>query len=343
MPTTNPEVISKALSVADDYFQDPNVHAVMWGRKRVNGILTGEEGVVVFVDKKLPASVVNSNDNDHIPIAKTFKIRTVENFKSVYHNVPVDVQEKPRAKIELLRIKAAAQPHYAKVFAANQNARSCWSPLVPAGAQIAPKDEDWVGTLGCPWVHQDGTIGFLTNRHVVGTKSVAGRPICQPTAQDGVVGTLHSRADMTRSGNNYVDVAFVNATNRDNRFLVNDRIIGLGRIGSTASVALGDRVHKHGRTTDLTEGVVEGLDARTRVEYEEGRLQFVNQIYVETPGSQFSQPGDSGAGVWIKTRSSVRPDSYDLVGLLFSGNEVGTFVNSVSEITKVIPGSPLTL
>ena len=105
-------------------------------------------------------------------------------------------------------------------------------------------------------------------------------------------------------------------------------LLGLGPVTGTARAELGTEVVKSGRSTRVTEGIVDGLSLSTTITYDHGPQTFHGQIHIVPRAPwprggrgavQTSEPGDSGA-LWV-TRTS---DGLKAVGLHFGGDLTGT-------------------
>lgn len=121
---------------------------------------------------------------------------------------------------------------------------------------------------------------------------------------------------------NLVDAALAKPVNEDD---VKNEINGIGVISGIKEVTLGMEVHKMGRTTGYTMGVVDQIDVTTQVSYGTNKTGvFTDQISIASVDSTpFSQPGDSGSAVLSGT---------DLVGLLFAGSDNTTIINRISNV-----------
>lgn len=89
------------------------------------------------------------------------------------------------------------------------------------------------------------------------------------------------------------------------------------------SLLLGEPVQKYGRTTALTTGTVDMINATVNVCYDQGCTlvaQFVDQLVI-SPGT-FSDGGDSGSLVVSQTGNHP-------VGLLFAGSDTATIANRI--------------
>jgi hypothetical protein len=86
-------------------------------------------------------------------------------------------------------------------------------------------------------------------------------------------------------------------------------------------------VQKYGKTTRLTIGWVDAINATVTVAYRTGTTRFVKQVLVAGRGP-FCRAGDSGS--LIVTTAGRQP-----VALLFAGTAYGyTFANPIGEVLK---------
>lgn len=204
------------------------------------------------------------------------------------------------------------------------------------------------GTLGCRLRDEQGNVYALSNNHVYANSNSAstGDNVLQPGAYDGgqdpddAVGTLFDfePIDFTILGINTIDAAIArcsletlaNATPPD----------GYGKPRSKTAVArLHQKVRKYGRTTGLTEGRVDAINATLMVLYRNPdydpdtgtggppfRLaRFAEQILV-VPGADFARPGDSGSLVVTPAKKAV--------GLLFAGSDLHTACNIIDSVLQ---------
>ncbi|MCA9739280.1 MAG: hypothetical protein KC645_16765, partial [Gemmatimonadetes bacterium] len=183
----------------------------------------------------------------------------------------------------------------------------------------------FVGTLGC--IVEDVASGdamMLTNFHVAALDNgwTVGDTIAQPGVPDGgscptdVTGTLQRAviAGTTAGGNPGVDGAVVRINGRPHRC----SILDIGDVAGTAVATNGMNVRKRGRTTELTQGVVQSVNATIVVPYGDGigDVTLHDQILIRgtpQPNGVFGLGGDSGSVV-------VNGDR-EVVGLYFAGND----------------------
>lgn len=95
-------------------------------------------------------------------------------------------------------------------------------------------------------------------------------------------------------------------------------------IGTITGITRGDLdtiIKKSGRTTGLTEGVIEQTDATVRVNFGAGKTALFTDQLIAGP---MSQGGDSGSAI-------VTTDN-DLVGLLFAGSTTSTIINRIENV-----------
>ena len=161
---------------------------------------------------------------------------------------------------------------------------------------------------------------FLTNHHV--TKVM----ISQNEDRSGKVGDIFDQPNLLGEDgkpfpnapigklarfaiNPLVDGAVIEyASNRP----FTEEIKDIGKIAGVAKATLGMKVRKRGRTTELTYGIVDGLDATTAVQG--STMIFQHQMVIvpdTTKNALFSNAGDSG--------SVVVNEQNKVVGLLFAG------------------------
>ena len=184
------------------------------------------------------------------------------------------------------------------------------------GISISALDHYAAGTLG--GLVRDRATGadmILSNWHVlvvdwwVQTRKL----ICQPGRMDNgrardVVATLSRHA--MRAG---LDAAVAKLT--DDRALVNKQL-EIGRVTGVTRAQLGMAVHKSGRTSKVTHGIVTGVDGLTRLTYR-GLQRIIRNVVTIVPAvedDRVSSPGDSGSW-WLDERTD------QVLGLHFAGGD----------------------
>ena len=228
-----------------------------------------------------------------------------------------------------------------------------------------------VGTLGARLVDSAGILYYaLSNNHIYALEGQGevDDPILQPGRVDmtdqacgstdeinnAVIGTLHAFVPIvfSRTANNRVDAAVATVHRVENETGVLVNAVGTSTpadgYGTPKSETVFDQqgfqldnlldstVQKYGRTTSLTSGTIDGINATILVRYDSGQARFVEQI--EVGGSGFSAGGDSGS--LIVTEGGNNP-----VALLFAGGSDVTFGNPIadvlSELAEVLELDPL--
>jgi hypothetical protein len=201
------------------------------------------------------------------------------------------------------------------------------------------------------YISEQGTLGaivrdnltekpmFLTNHHV--TKVM----ISEEQERGGKVGDIFDQPNLLNNDGK----PFPNATiGKLARFAINtlvdgavieyqssrpftEEILGIGKIVGTAKATLGMKVRKRGRTTELTYGIIDGIDVTTSVQGT--NIVFQNQLVIvpdKTKNAVFSNSGDSG--------SLIVNEENKAVGLLFAGvpasssNEQMTWGNHIGNV-----------
>ena len=122
---------------------------------------------------------------------------------------------------------------------------------------------------------------------------------------------------------NQVDGALARPVSSD---MVADEILELGAVTGEREAELGMEVKKSGRTTGLTTGTVQLLDASVQVGYGGEKIAlFTNQILT----TNMSQGGDSGSLL-------VDAEGNRAVGLLFAGSDQVTIHNPIGVVKDAL-------
>lgn len=134
----------------------------------------------------------------------------------------------------------------------------------------------------------------------------------------GVSGSSHRfQAVEQTPGQNRMDAAIARV---DDPNLVIPEILGIGAPTGVATIGLGDRVQKSGRTTGVTEGIVQQINVTASVDYNGRTARFTDQIIT----SGMSNRGDSGSGILDMEKRAV--------GLLFAGSGQVTLLTPLQRI-----------
>lgn len=284
-----------------DFFKYPNVVGHGLGYRIKDGKLTEELATIVLVDEKLPEVMLGPGDR--IP-------GSVDGIR------PIDVLE-----VGIIR--------------AHQR-RSRLRPA-PGGVSIGHYAIT-AGTLGVVVRDASGQRMILSNNHVLANSNGAskGDAILQPGPADG--GTLNDQIATLerwiqiafeggclpfRPGPNLVDAAL--AIPLDGADVL-DEILDIGLVQGTRLALLGQAVRKSGRTTGLTTGTIQVLDAAVKVSYgSSGTAKFEGQIIT----TAMSQGGDSGSLL-------VDGDELAAVGLLFAGSDQITIHNPINDVLSLL-------
>jgi hypothetical protein len=203
---------------------------------------------------------------------------------------------------------------------------------VPIGVSTGHPDIT-AGTIGARVT--DGTsVWALSNNHVYADQNNAsiGDEALQPGPFDGgltgvdAIGTLADFEPIviSTSANNVMDAAIAvsspallgNATPSDG--------YGTPAVASVSAVP-GMRVMKYGRTTGLTKGRVDAVNAIINVQYDAGVARFVQQVVIR---GRFSAGGDSGSLIVVERGTDARK----AVALLFAGGSGITIGNPIGAV-----------
>lgn len=299
----------------------PNVTLVGKGKKITKGLNTERDAIIIGVTRKLPVS----------------SLRKREILPLTYNGVETDV-------IEVGEIRAL---------------RTTKHRPAPGGVSIGhPKVT--AGTLGMVIRSSDARY-ILSNNHVLANSNNAqvGDPIYQPGVHDGggkddtiahledfipiefsevstcpianfianicnriaKVSNHQTRLKPMTEPVNLVDCAIALPINDED---VSDEILEIGIPRGFATIEVGDKVKKSGRTTGLNYGEVTITEATARVNYGVGVAMFADQIIT----TKLAEGGDSG--------SVVLNEENNVVGLLFAGSENITIVNDIFNVIDLL-------
>jgi hypothetical protein len=117
---------------------------------------------------------------------------------------------------------------------------------------------------------------------------------------------------------NLFDAALAMPTSPDE---VSPNIMDIGIPAGWGSAAIGDHIKKSGRTTGLTDGVVEQVQATVQVQMDLGVIAVFEDQVISNIGSD---GGDSG--------SAILNDNNEVVGLLFAGGGGSMVFNRIEHI-----------
>jgi len=333
-------------------------HGVKWS----DGQPTGQEAVLVFVTQKVPESMLPERDviprqmddgtpTDVIAVGQVSAQRQRRAAGTRREEWPGTAYTTDGIATEFLApplVEESPQPRLAEPQLLTHRMRPCPSGFSVGNARIT------AGTLGTvvydflPGAATDppesgigvpGKYYILSNNHVLADANRAqlGSSIVQPGPFDGG----HDPEDRIAILDRFVTIQFAPQIPLANHNNVVDAALGqvafqdatreqyFGRTPRAwrrrANVAVGDRVKKTGRTTNVTFGRIVAVDATIDVNYGlAGTARFRDQILT----TNISAGGDSGSLV----------TSYDdvAVGLLFAGSSAVTVVNHIENVRALL-------
>ncbi len=307
-------------AVADPPEQPPGIEKAM----EVQEVHTPS----LFNNPEVVGTAVGLDENGD-PVIKVFTLT------SQFKNIPQNLEGFP-VEVEVTGM-----------FIAHTDTTDRLPRPVPIGVSTGHPDIT-AGTIGCRARSTDDTntdVFALSNNHVYANSNDAsiGDNVIQPGTYDGgsnpedLIGILHDYQEIYFDGsNNKIDaaIAISSTDDLDNATPSDD---GYGTPSSTAiateDIAVDMSVKKYGRTTKLTYGQVDAINAEVIVCYQcngpfcfscSKPANYVDQIVI-TPGD-FSAGGDSGSLI-------VTDDSNnDPVGLLFAGSSSHTIANDINNV-----------
>jgi len=283
------KAVAKAIQRMDglrrEWLGRPGVTAVDVGYRIKNGQLTGELALRVHVERKLPDQELSKHERFNV---KGTSPKTIG-------GVPVDVIEATYVPSQL------PADVVVELDAIDRTARSA---TLAGGISVGGQRIGY-GTLGAiVWDRRDCSVNILGNWHVLARDLAAtpGEPIYQPGLGDG--GT---RLDIVAMLNRFrLDQDMDAALARLNGSRPYSRdIVGLSPVAGIEAPRVGMRVIKSGRTSGVTEGIIDGVTFSPKLVYDNNvRNNFHGQIHIHPlppwPNRDYevAQRGDSGA-VWM--------------------------------------------
>ena len=343
-----------AREQARDQLLDPaqpvsNVIGFGSGVKWTNGQPTGESAMLVFVTSKMPEMGLSNRDvvpramNDGTPtdvvaighITAQQRGPTApetELFVRVPETLPTDTISVLDAEPQLLTGRMRPCPSGFSIGNVGITAGTLGSVVYDfqPGATVDPPAPG----LGAP-------VRFyvLSNNHVLAASNMAplGSAIVQPGPHDKGVDPRDRIATLSR----FIPIQFAPHVPLDRHNNVVDAALGEVEFGDAtreiyfsgaprawrrkANVAVGDKVRKTGRTTNVTFGRIISVDATIDVNYgTAGIARYHDQVIT----TNISAGGDSGSLV----------TSFDnvAVGLLFAGSSLATVVNHLENVRSLL-------
>jgi hypothetical protein len=200
---------------------------------------------------------------------------------------------------------------------------------VPIGVSTGNFGECSAGTISARVKDGSGNVYALSNNHVYALENgaVPGSYVVQPGNYDN--GCIADPNNAIGTLSQFVPISFAaDATNTIDAAIALSGVDllgngtppnGYGKPGSAVVAAgIGLAVQKYGRTTGLTTGTIQAINATISVSYSTGTATFVNQIVVYARRG-FIKAGDSGS-LLVTGNAAANP-----VGLLFAGNSSGSY------------------
>jgi hypothetical protein len=272
------------------------VNGTAIGEKWVNGVPTGQQAVLVFVQKKFSAkSIADPN------------VLTAFSAKDL---IPTEIDGIPTDVIEVGQI-------------VKQAFKSKMRPIKP-GFSVG-HGKITAGTIGGVFLDKNNEAVILSNNHVLANENdaKAGDLIYQPGPLDSSgggndIGALKRFMMIKKSGNLHdsaiakIHPSLISTLVDDTYPQINTRLTGFG------DAVVGMQVQKCGRTTGYTVGRVIGINASFTIAYDFGDARFDKCVVC----TNMSEGGDSG--------SIIQDMDERAVALLFAGSPRVTIANPMS-------------
>ena len=295
------DAIAALDTVRRQWLRRPGVTAVDVGFKIKDEKITDTLAVRVHVGRKIPAAELSKTEvfNETGRTPKKVAGFPVDVIETTYgpSNAPTVLDYDDAEALEAIDRKSAVDPLIGGV--------SCGNPRITAGT---------IGAI----VFNRSTCKpmILSNWHVLAGASTAavGEDILQPGQLDGGTQAVATLTKMVLDSRMDAAVATLNGARNHER-----DILGLGTISGIDTATLGMNVVKSGRTTGITEGVVDGVSMSVSINYgDPGVVAFSDQIRIVPrppwPAEDYevSRGGVSGS-VWMNQSNNKA------IGLHFAG------------------------
>ncbi|NLS44123.1 MAG: hypothetical protein GX969_00050 [Firmicutes bacterium] len=331
------EILNTLADATLKFMPMENVVGVGRGYKVTSGIRSPSECIVVMVKEKL----------DEI------RLKIKDRVPNEYRGVPTDVIEVGELRF-LNRRQSYMRParpgiscgHYkstAGTFGATVWDTETREPFILSNNHVlanATSGRDGRAQLGDPIVQpgiaDGGTVeqhGIAVLERFIPIKTDEEIPPCFVTKSIEAImnkwlSTSKSKVRVEiitkqlRDTLNLVDAAIARPLNPD---LISTDILGLGEIKGVREPDLRLRVKKSGRTTGVTEGEIQIIDATVSVVYSGGTtVVFTDQVLT----GKMAEGGDSGA--------LLVDEDMNGVGLLFAGSAKVTIYNRITTVMEML-------
>jgi hypothetical protein len=206
-------------------------------------------------------------------------------------------------------------------------------PGCSVGFAAPGNDFVMAGTFGALVKDANG-VYILSNNHVLADENLlaAGAPVFQPGLEDGGNLQTFQIAQLTDNfirlqagAPNRVDCAVAAVSNPGD---VLSAILQIGPPRGTGDAQNDMVVHKFGRATRYTVGIVTSVDADVTLKYRTGNYEFTGQITIAgLNGQPFGDDGDSGSLI-LQRNTNVA------VGLLIGGSPTCTIANHIGDVLR---------
>jgi len=276
---------------ARQFLHDPNITMIDYGyRERDKLVQADEVALRFFVQKKLKGAMLET----------AVSSQRTQRIPPEINGIRTDVPE------------GIFSPHFWWPSQINQRA-SRWQTL-RGGISISNEYDYTYATLGGLVVDKNtGKSMIISNWHVLaGWGAQPGWRIYQPGRADGG-SRKDTIATLSRDGMNlHLDAAVAQLS--VDREMSNEQM-GFGQVTDVAPPKLGGQVKKSGRGSNITIGIINGINGHVKLNYW-GTYRTIHHVMTIIPrltGDEVSRGGDSGS-FWLTESGN------QAVGLHFAGD-----------------------
>ncbi|MFW6381435.1 MAG: hypothetical protein ACOCZ3_02720 [Bacillota bacterium] len=310
-----------------------HVKGVGYGLKEVKGKKTDREAIIVLVDRKLPPEKIVSRELVPQEV-EDYHTDVIEIGQLCLHDLRTERMRPARPGVSIGHYKVSAG-----TFGALVRDVETGQPFILSNNHVlanisngwdnrARKGDDILQPGSYDSGNQQRDVIARLERFQPIYRSSGDRPGC-PVARVleemsnhflHLVRTDYSFRLFKKGYHNLVDCALARPLEEDE---IAGDILEIGEITGTNEPKVGMAVKKSGRTSGLTRGKVNILEATVEIEVDQEETAVFENQFLTTP---ISRPGDSG--------SLVVDEDNRAIGLLFAGSNRATVCNRIDLVLR---------
>ncbi|NFF61710.1 hypothetical protein FDB08_02825 [Clostridium botulinum] len=291
----------------DFFLKKSNVIGVGLGCKIINGCLTNQLCLTVYVTVKRPSNTISPNN--FIP--------------KLFCGIPTDVVESGYVSVGTFNCTCSNSPLHEKVRPCNGG--------FSIGVDGMPDC-----SIGCLVKDAADKFYILTCNHSVAKNSehsIGVTPVVQPSPKYGgrvprdTIATVSKFKKVTLTGDNYIDAVICET----NFSMVSSGLYSLGKIKELEHPTIGKKVAKIGSGSGLTKGTIKSLATVMKINFLGKEVLFKDQIITDA----ITKPGDEGS-ILINRKTNAA------IGLVMGQTGKVTVCNNIGTVLQLLNVSIVT-